>query len=90
MRGRARSRFRPMRRRRVFWWPRLFIWGGFSYLMYDSMFYKLRKDDVVVIERETGKKIKELSEEELVSVMRSHGIRKFEISPDEKVIIERA
>ena len=61
----------------------MFLWGGFSYLLYDSLMYKLRRDDVVIIERETGKKMKELSEEELVSAMKRLGIRKLEISSDE-------
>ena len=67
----------------------MFLWGGFSYLMYDSMMYKLRRDDMVIIERETGKKVKELSEEELVSAMKRLGIRKLEISSDEKAVIVR-
>jgi hypothetical protein len=52
--------------------------------------YKLRRDDVLVIERETGKKMKELSEDELVSAVKRLGIRKLEISSDEKAIIERS
>ncbi len=47
------------------------------------------KDDVVMIEGDTGKKVKELSEEELVSAMKRLGIRKLEISSDEKTVIER-
>jgi hypothetical protein len=90
MRGRSRRRmFRLMRRRSIFWWPRLFFWGGFSYLLYDSMMYKLRRNDMVIIESETGKKVKELSEEELVSAMKRLGIRKLEISSDEKAVIVR-
>jgi hypothetical protein len=85
-----RSSFRPLRRRSIFWWPRMFLWGGFNYLMYESMVYKLRRDDVLVIERETGKKMKELSEGELVSAVKRLGIRKLEISSDEKAIIERS
>jgi len=58
--------------------------------MYDSMLYKLRRDDVTIIERDSGKEVRELSEQELVSAMKKLGIKKIEVSDDEKIVIERS
>jgi hypothetical protein len=101
MRGRGR-RFgiRPMRfRRGLFmpymwrpycWWPRLFIMGSFLYFLFGSRPYKVHRDKVTLIEQETGKKAKDLNEEELVSTMKKMGIKCLEISDDEIIAIERA
>jgi len=85
---RRRPRFRPVMRRRFFW-PRMFLWGGFLYLIFGSMMYKLRRDDVTIIQRETGKAVKEMSEEELVTVMKRLGIKKLEIAEEEKANVQR-
>ncbi len=101
MRGRAR-RFgiRPMRFRRGFfmpymwrpycWWPRLFIMGSFLYFLFGSRPYKVHRDQVTVIEHETGKKATDLTEEELVSAMKKMGIKRLDISDDERIAIERS
>jgi hypothetical protein len=64
--------------------------GGFMYLLYDSMAYKLYDDDVGRVERETGKPVKDLSEEELVAAMKRLGIQKLEITPEGNVTISQS
>ena len=84
--GRRRM-FMPFRR--MFWWPRLFLWGGFMYLLFGSMMYKVRRDDATVIERDSGKQVKDMTEEELVAAMKRLGIKSLEISDDERATVER-
>ena len=60
------------------------------FLLYDSMAYKLYDDDVGRVERETGKPVKDLSEEELVAAMKRLGIHKLEVTPDDRNIISKA
>lgn len=81
--------FRPFFYRPMFWWPRLLLWGGFMYFLFGPRHYKLHRDDVTIIERDNGKHAQELSEEELVQTMKKLGIKKIEISNDEKETIER-
>jgi hypothetical protein len=64
--------------------------GGFMYLLYDSMAYKLYDDDVGRIERETGKPVKDLSKEELVVAMKRLGIQKLEITPEDRDTISKS
>jgi hypothetical protein len=94
MRGRrgfrGRRVIRPRIWRPMFWWPRLFLMGGFMYFLFGSTPYKISKDDVTVIEKEAGKQAKNLSEEELVAAMKKLGIKKLEVSADELDIIENA
>jgi hypothetical protein len=64
--------------------------GGFMYLLYDSMAYKLYDDDVGRVEQATGKPVKDLSEEELVAAMKRLGIQKLEVTPDDRNVISKA
>jgi hypothetical protein len=93
MRGRrgfrGRRVIRPRIWRPMFWWPRLFLMGGFMYFLFGSTPYKISKDDVTV-KKEAGKQAKNLSEEELVAAMKKLGIKKLEVSADELDIIENA
>jgi hypothetical protein len=64
--------------------------GSFMYLLYDSIAYKLYANDVDRIERETGKRPKDLSEEELLTAMKRLKIQKLEITPDDREVISRS
>jgi hypothetical protein len=74
----------------MFWWPRMFLMGSFLFFLFGSRPYKVRRNRVTVIEREAGKPATELTEEELVAAMKRLGIRKLEITPEEREAIERA
>lgn len=80
----------PLWWRPLYWTPWTMLMGGFMYLLYDSIAYKLYGNDVDRIERETGKVAKDLREEELLSVMRQLGIQKLEITPDDRELISRS
>ena len=73
----------------VFWFPRLFLWGGFMYLLFVSMMYKVHREDVSVIEHDSGRRVKDLSEEELVAGMKRLGIKSLEIGDEERAAVER-
>ena len=92
MRGmRFRSRmFRPMMWRPFFWWPRMYLMGSFLFFLFGSTLYKMPRDRVTVIERETGKPASDMTEEELVAAMKRLGITRLEVTPDERDAIERA
>jgi hypothetical protein len=64
--------------------------GGFMYLLYDTIAYKLYANDVDRIERETGKGPKDLSEEELLTAMKRLRIQKLEITPEDREVISRS
>jgi len=64
--------------------------GGFMYLLYDSIAYKLYDDDVGRIERETGKPARDLSEEELVVAMKRLGIQKLELTQQDTGAISKS
>ena len=64
--------------------------GGFMYLLYDSMAYKLYDDDVGRIERETGKPARDLSEEELVVAMKRLGIQKLELTEENTRVVSQS
>lgn len=51
---------------------------------FGTMMYKLGRDDVRRIEKETGKPPKDLTEEELKASMKKLGIQKLEITPEDK------
>jgi hypothetical protein len=85
-----RRMFMPYMWGPILWWPRMFLMGSFLYFLFGSRPYKVHRNQVTVIERETGKEAGDLSEEELVSAMRNLGIKRLEISDDERVAIERA
>ena len=87
--GFRRRVIRPRMRRSMFWWPRLLLYGGFMFFLFGSNPYKLYRDDVTIIEQSTGKQAKDLSEEELVEAMKRLGIRRLEIDPNDREIIER-
>jgi ribosomal protein S27AE len=63
--------------------------GGFMYLLYDSIAYKIYANDVDRIERETGKVAKDLNEEEMLTTMQRLGIQKLEITQDDREIISK-
>ena len=90
MRFRHRRMFMPYMWGPILWWPRMFLMGSFLYFLFGSRPYKVHRNQVTVIERETGKDPGDLTEEELVSAMRRLGIRRLEVSDDERVAIERA
>ena len=69
-------------------WPRLFLMGTFMYYVFGDHVYKVRRDDVTVIESETQKRSKDLTEEELIAAMRRLGIKKLEVGDDEKQRLE--
>lgn len=77
----------PLWWRPLYWMPWTMMLGGFMYLLYDSIAYKLYANDVNRIERETGKMTKDLSQEELLMAMKRLGIQKLEITPDDREII---
>ena len=83
--GPPRRYYRPF-----MWWPRLFLMGAFMYYVFGGNTYKVHKNDVTVIESETGKKSGDISEEELVAAMRKLGIKKLEVSDDEVQRLEQA
>ena len=97
-RGRMRMRgmrfrprmFRPMMWRPFFWWPRMYLMGSFLFFLFGSTLYKMPRDRVTVIERETGKPASDMTEEELVAAMKRLGITRLEVTPDERDAIERA
>ena len=90
MRFRHRRMFMPYMWGPILWWPRMFLMGSFLYFLFGSRPYKVHRNQVTVIERETGKDAGDLTEKELVSAMRRLGIRRLEVSDDEQVAIERA
>ena len=90
MRFRHRRMFMPYMWGPILWWPRMFLMGSFLYFLFGSRPYKVHRNQVTVIERETGKDAGDLTEEELVSAMRRLWIRRLEVSDDERVAIERA
>jgi len=63
--------------------------GGFMFLLYDAMAYKLYREDVARIERETGRPARELTEGELLAAMRRLGIQKLELTPEDREVITR-
>lgn len=96
-RGRMRMRgmrfrprmFRPMMWRPFFWWPRMYLMGSFLFFLFGSTLYKMPRDRVTVIERETGKPVSDMTEEELVAAMKRLGITRLEVTSDERDAIER-
>ena len=94
MRGR-RMRRRPMRihpfyrRRRIlrpFWRP--LSWGMFTLLLLGGTMYKLQNDDVDRIERYTSRRAEDLTEEELVAAMRKLGIKRLELTEEDRRKLE--
>lgn len=66
------------------WWPRVWMMGVFTFLLYDVMAYKFHRDDVQRIERATGKPAKDLTEDELVAAMQRLGVTRLELTPGEQ------
>jgi rRNA maturation endonuclease Nob1 len=64
--------------------------GGFMILLYEALTYKLRREDVPIIERETGKPVQELTEDELVAAMKRKGIQQHEVTPEDRKSIARS
>lgn len=73
--------------RPMLWWPRLLLMGSFMLLLYESIAYKLHRNDVRIIERETGKPAKDLTEDELVAAMKKHGIQKHAVTQEDRETI---
>jgi hypothetical protein len=74
----------------MLWWPRLFFMGSFLIFLFGAKPYKLHRDDVKAIERETGTQAEDLTEDEIITAMKKLGIKKLELSPDEREVIERS
>jgi ribosomal protein L40E len=64
--------------------------GGFAYLLYGSMIYKMHRDDLGRIEQDAGRPARDLSEEELKAAMRRRGIEKLELTPEDKKAIAQS
>jgi hypothetical protein len=77
----------PLWYRPLHWMPWTLMMGGFLYLLYDSMAYKVNSNDAERITRETRKPTKDLSEEELLIVMKRLAIQKLEITPEDQETI---
>jgi hypothetical protein len=54
------------------------------------MAVKIHQRDVERLQNETGKAPEEMTEEELTQAMKKLGIKSLELTPDEKLRIERA
>ena len=80
----------PIWWRPLYWMPWTMMMGGFMYLLYDSMAYKLYDDDVGRVERETGKPVKDLSEKEILAAMKRLGIQKLEVTPEDNGAISHS
>ncbi len=76
--------------RPILWWPRLFLMGGFMILLYESLAYKLRREDVRNIEHEVGKPVRELTEDELVAAMKRKGIQQHEVTSEDREVMARS
>jgi hypothetical protein len=50
---------------------------------------KVRKNEVVVIEKETGKTIEDLTEDEILTAMKKKGIKKIELTDDDEAEIKK-
>ena len=88
---RGRMRMRGMRfRRGMMFGPRMYLMGSFLFFLFGSTLYKMPRDQVTVIERETSKPASDMTEEELVAAMKRLGITRLEVTPDERDAIERA
>jgi len=77
--------WRPMR---PFWWPSFWWLAGPAMLLLfggsATAAYKLRQQDVRLIEEETGSSARELSEEELLAAMEKLGIEKLELTDEDR------
>lgn len=74
--------------RRIF---RRFIFGSsivFA-LVGTSMAVKMHRHDVERLQQETGKAPEEMTEEELTQAMKKLGIKSLELTPEEKLRVER-
>lgn len=80
----------PIWWRPLHWLPWTMMMGGFMFLLYDQMAYKLHQDDVDRVERAAGKPVRDLSEDELVGAMRRLGIQKLEITPGDRDAIAQS
>lgn len=80
----------PLWWRPLYWMPWTMLMGGFMYLLYDSIAYKLHRNDVERIERDMGKSAADLSEGELVASMKRLGIYKLEITPEDRETIVKS
>jgi hypothetical protein len=70
--------------------PWTMMMGGFMYLLYDSIEYKLYDNDVYRIEQETGKSAKDISEEELLTAMKRLNIQKLEITLEDRETVSKS
>lgn len=59
-------------------------------LLYETLAYKLHREDVRIIEHETGKPANELTEDELVAAMKRKGIQQHEVTPEDREAIARS
>lgn len=64
--------------------------GSFLYFLFGSRPYNFFRDHVTVIERETGKDARDSTEGEPVSAMKRLGIKRLELTDDERIAIETA
>jgi hypothetical protein len=88
---------RPIRRnirraRRILWrTTRRLLLGTSVLLMIGGSYavYKLTQRDLERIERETGKSVEKMSEDDLKTAMKNLGIKKMELTPDDEIQIDR-
>jgi len=64
--------------------------GAFMFLLYDSMAYKLSKNDVRQIERDRGQSVNDVTEAELVAAMKRLDIQKLELTEEDKEAITKS
>jgi hypothetical protein len=84
MRRRQRRRYRRYRRRlrRGDWWL-------FSLIGIPNPF-RVRQKDVIIIEKETGKSVEDMTEEELLEELERRGIEVEDLDEDEEEALEAA
>jgi hypothetical protein len=74
----------------VMWPDLMLLMGAFTILLYGRHPVKLRQTDIKVIETKTGKSVEDLTEEELMDILKRLEIEKLELSDEEQAQIEAA
>jgi len=69
---------------------RRFLFGTATILLLGGIAYKIHNDDIARIEKRVGKRAENLTEPELLKVMKDLGIKKVEITTDENEEIKKS
>ena len=75
-------------RRGIFWGR--FVFGAFTILTLGGIIFKIHNNDVMRLEGHYGKKIENISEAELVQSMKKLGIKKLEVTEEEKIEVKES